>query len=77
MLMKMLLTAEMRPRIWSGTRVSMSVLRMTTLMLSSAPDKASIASDSGNHVEKPNTMVATPKPVTAQRKAGPARRKGG
>ncbi len=53
------------------------VLRMTTLMLSRPPSVASMSSDSKNEVDRPNTMVARPKPVTASRSVMPALRNGG
>ena len=46
--------------------------RTTTLTLSNAPVSASIANDSQNDLLSPNTIVATPKPATAQSIARPA-----
>src|SRR5690606_17577774 len=62
---KTALTAPTRPRISSGVYVIISVCRMTTLMLSNAPNSASIATDNQKDVDKPNTIVATPNPATA------------
>src|SRR5207248_1397869 len=64
---KMKLMAEMRPSRALGVRVINSVLRITTLMLSNPPRKASISSESQNERDMPKTMVATPKPVTARK----------
>lgn len=75
--MNMLLTAEARPRIASGVRVSISVLRTTTLTLSNAPSAISATSDRMNERERPKTMVAIPKPATAQSSVWPERLSGG
>lgn len=75
--MKTLFTADTLPRISSGVSTCTRVERMTTLMLSSAPVSTSAAIESQNHCESPKTIVAAPKPVTAQSIALPARFIGG
>ena len=52
---KTLLTAEILPRISSGVRSKMRVLRTTTLILSSAPSTPSIKKERGKHCETPKT----------------------
>src|SRR3712207_6544697 len=74
---KTLLTAETRPRIWSGVRSCTSVCRITTLMLSNAPVKNSMANESQNDLDSPKTIVARPNPATARSRLRPARRIGG
>ena len=54
-----------------------SVWRTTTLMLSSAPVRKSIAQESQKLRDRPKMMVASPKPATASSMARPARRMGG
>ena len=54
------LTADTRPRISSGVSICTNVWRTTTLMLSSAPTRNIIESDSQNHCEMPKTAVAAP-----------------
>ena len=71
------LTAATRPRIASGVRSWRTVERTTTEMLSAAPRQKSAASESGKLVERPKTMVATPKAATATRSVRPACRIGG
>src|ERR1019366_9868070 len=63
-LMNTLLTAETRPRISLGVRNCTKLCRTTTLMLSDAPQTASISSDNQNDVESPKTMVTMPNVVT-------------
>src|SRR5881296_2101833 len=70
--MKRLLTAETRPRISSGVSNCTSVWRITTLTLSTAPHRNSVANESQNHFEKPKMIVATPKTATDQSNARPA-----
>ena len=60
------LTAETRPRISFGVLIWVMTCRITMLTLSNAPVSASAAIESQKFVEKPNTMVATPKPATDQ-----------
>ncbi len=50
---------------------------MTTLILSSAPVRNSMASDNGSQRVRPNTIVATPNPATDKSIVRPARRIGG
>ena len=75
--MKTLLTAETRPRMASGVSICTSVWRTTTLTLSRAPTRNIIASESQNERDRPKTIVAAPKPATAQSSVRPARRIGG
>src|SRR5207302_11398887 len=75
--MKILFTAETRPRISSGVTSWTIEPRMITLTLSTAPATNNIASESQSAVDKPKTTVAIPKPVTHQRSARPAWRIGG
>ena len=75
--MKMLFTAEIRPRISSGVSNSTSVCLTITLTLSKTPVRNNIRSESQNQREAPKTMVAAPKPLTHQRSARPACRIGG
>src|ERR1043165_4076411 len=58
-------TAETRPRITSGVESWIRLPRILTLTMSDAPNTNSASSDSGNQVERPNTMVAMPKTATA------------
>ena len=75
--MKMLLTAETRPRISSGVTSCTIVPRMITLTLSKAPRRKSIANENQNTRDSPNKMVAMPKPATHQSKVLPAFLMGG
>ena len=89
--MNRLLTAETRPRFSSGVRICTSVWRTTTLMLSTAPARASNTKDSQNQagfgnsiqrprqftLESPNRTVATPNTATDQSIARPAFCSGG
>ena len=75
--MKTVLTAETRPRMWSGVSTCTSVWRTTTEMLSTSPVMKSAKSDSQRLRERPKTTTAAPKPATAQSMARPAWRMGG
>ncbi len=74
---KRLFTAETRPRFSSGVSSCTKVCRTTTLMLSVAPQTKSMSRENVNDLEKPNPMVASPNPTTAQSSARPARSIGG
>ena len=65
--MKMNVTDETRPRISFGVIICVSVCRMTTLTLSHTPVRARAMMESQSQCDTPKTMVATPKPSTAQR----------
>src|SRR5438034_1390942 len=58
--MNRLFTAETRPRVSSGVSSCTSVCRTTTLTLSTAPQRKSIANENQNHLEKPKAIVASP-----------------
>src|SRR5205823_12926474 len=75
--MKILFTAETRPRISSGVTSCTIVPRIITLTLSNAPIKKSIASENQNTCDNPKKMVASPKPATHQSKVTPAHLIGG
>ena len=75
--MKILFTAETRPRISSGVTSCTMDPRIMTLTLSKAPARKSMPNDSQNAFEKPNPIVARPNPVTHQSNVWPARRMGG
>src|SRR5438477_8186149 len=60
---KMLFTAETRPRISSGVTNCSIEPRMITLTLSSAPMQDSIANDNQSAVDSPKMTVATPNPA--------------
>src|SRR3954463_1014451 len=62
--MKIVFTADTRPRIGSGVSSCTSVPRTTTLTLSSAPITANIVNDRTGSVERPKAIVANPKPIT-------------
>src|SRR5438094_9352567 len=70
--MKMLFTDETRPRISSGVTSCTIEPRMITLTLSNAPTRQSSPSDNQNTFDKPNRMVAIPKPETHQSNDLPA-----
>src|SRR5947209_6561316 len=65
-------TAETRPRMASGVSTCTKVWRTTTEMLSNTPVKISAASESQKLRERPNTIVAAPKPATHQSRLRPA-----
>ena len=44
--------------------------RILTLTMSDAPSTNSASSESGNQVDRPNTMVATPNTATAREHLG-------
>src|SRR4030095_1856668 len=69
---KILFTAETRPRISSGVTSCTIEPRMITLTLSKAPMKNSKPSDNQKVLDNPKRMVAIPKPVTHQSKVLPA-----
>src|SRR5260221_4045490 len=71
-LINMPLIAETRPRIWSGVSICTSVCRTTTLMQSKAPVRTNASNESQNEVDSPNTIIAAPKPATAQSNVWPA-----
>src|SRR6266513_482254 len=75
--MKMLFTAETRPRISSGVISCTIEPRMITLTLSNAPIRNNKPSDNQSALDKPKRMVAMPQPVTHQIKVLPARFIGG
>src|SRR5438270_365652 len=66
--MKILFTAETRPRISSGVTNCTIEPRMITLTLSNAPTRNNKPSDNQSAFDKPKMMVAIPKPVTNQNK---------
>src|SRR6266705_2439813 len=70
--MKMLFTAETRPRISSGVTSCTMEPRMITLTLSNAPTMNSIPNDNQRILESPKIIVAIPKPVTHQSNVLPA-----
>ena len=77
---KILLTAETRPRMLSGVRTWTNVWRTTTLMASKAAgeEEQLAATESWQKEwERPKIMVATPKAATARRRFRPARFIGG
>src|SRR5438128_11745570 len=59
--MKMLFTAETRPRISSGVTSCTMDPRMITLTLSNAPIRNNTTSENQNALDKPKMMVAMPK----------------
>jgi hypothetical protein len=69
--MKMALIATTRPRMSSGVSSCVRVRRVTTLMLSAAPVKASAAIESQTLLVRPNTTVARPNAATDVSKRGP------
>src|SRR6266550_6156016 len=69
---KILFTAETRPRISSGVINCTMDPRIITLTLSNAPTKNNTPRDNQNALDKPKMMVAAPKAVTHQSKALPA-----
>src|SRR5215475_8139713 len=69
---KILFTDETRPRISSGVTSCTIEPRIITLTLSNTPTKNNSASDNQKIFDKPNKIVATPKPETHQRRARPA-----
>src|SRR5438046_6070129 len=75
--MKMLFTAETRPRISSGVTSCTMVPRIITLTLSKEPIKKNMARENQNTCDNPNRTVAIPKPVTHQSKLRPAHFIGG
>src|SRR5262245_50719706 len=70
--MKILFTDDTRPRISSGVTNCTIEPRMITLTLSNAPMRKSTPSDNQNTFDKPNTIVATPNPVTHHSNVSPA-----
>src|SRR5437870_12664588 len=70
---KMLFTAETRPRISSGVTSCTMVPRMITLTPSNAPIKNSIARQNQNTRDTPKRMAPIPKPVKHQSKVTSAR----
>ncbi len=66
-------TALTRPRMVSGVDSWIRLPRTFTLTMSEAPSTNSASSDSGNQVDRPNTMVATPKIATAANILPPTR----
>jgi hypothetical protein len=70
--MKMLFTAEMRPRMESGVTSCSNECRMTTLTLSNTPVRKSMARESQRECDKPKMIVAAPKPVTHHSSVLPA-----
>src|ERR1700730_16272213 len=70
--MKILFTAETRPRISSGVTSCTIDPRMITLTLSNAPARNNAPNDNHKAVDKPKTMIANPKPLTHQSNALPA-----
>src|SRR6266566_4151510 len=75
--MKMLFTAETRPRISSGVTSCTIEPRMITLTLSNAPIRNNRPNDSQNAFDKPKRTVAIPNPVTHHSNVLPARFIGG
>src|SRR5260370_38334455 len=75
--MKILFTADTRPRISSGVTNCTIEPRMMTLTLSNAPMRRSTPSDNQNTFDKPNRMVARPNQVTHQITVLPPRFLGG
>jgi len=69
--MKMALIATTRPRMSSGVSSCVRVRRVTTLMLSAAPVKASAAIESQTLLDRPNTTVARPNAAIDISKRGP------
>src|SRR5881392_169125 len=69
---KMLLTAETRPRISSGVISWTIEPRIITLTLSNAPTRNNKPSDNQNSFDNPNRIVAMPNPVTHHSKVLPA-----
>src|SRR5207248_4374306 len=69
---KILFTAETRPRISSGVINCTMEPRMITLTLSNAPTKNNTPSDNQNALDKPKMIVAIPKPETHQSNVFPA-----
>src|SRR5205823_7364131 len=69
---KILFTAETRPRISSGVTNCTIEPRMITLTLSNAPTRNNKPSDNQSAFDKPKMTVAIPKPVTHQNNAFPA-----
>src|SRR6516162_4921958 len=70
--MKMLFTDDTRPRISSGVTNCTIDPRMITLTLSNAPMRKSTPRDNQNTFDRPNTIVATPNPVTHHSNVLPA-----
>ena len=70
--MKILFTAETRPRISSGVTSCRIEPRMITLTLSNAPAKKSMPNESQKAFDNPKTMVAIPNPLTHQNNDLPA-----
>jgi hypothetical protein len=75
--MKILFTAETRPRISSGVTSCTMEPRMITLTLSNAPTRNKKPSDNQSVFDKPKRMVTIPKPLTHQSNVLPARFIGG
>ena len=75
--MNRLFTADTRPRSESGVSSCASASRITTLTASHAPAANSIANERKKFLERPNTTMAIPNPVTALTRAAPERRNGG
>jgi len=65
-------TALTRPWSCGGVSIVTAVWRMLTLTMSTNPLRASAASDSGNHLEKPKTIIEAPKVATTTSSVGPA-----
>src|SRR6266480_5889410 len=68
---KILFTADTRPRISSGVTNCTMDPRMITLTLSNAPIRNNTPSENQNTLDKPKMMVAIPKAVTHQSKILP------
>ena len=75
--MKTQLTDATRPRIRSGDRTRRTVLRMIMLRPSVTPLMNSANIDSTKVVDKPKTIMLTPKPATQIIRVRPACRLGG
>ena len=56
----------------SGVKACITLARMTTLTLSTNPQRNSIKNDNQNQRESPKPMVATPKAATAHSNECPA-----
>lgn len=72
-LMKIILMAEMRPRMSSCEQSWMAVDRMTALTPSKAPLRASAMNDRMTFLLTANTRMQMPNPVTADNSQEPAR----
>ncbi len=72
-LTKTMFTALTRPRMGSGVASCTSADRTYTLIMSDAPTATSAASESAKLVERPKTIVASPKMATQTSILAPAR----